>query len=236
MPDLRAFYLVAAALVAYILALIPFALSLSPDAHDWMFSEAGPFERLSVLFWLVLGVFTLFRLRRAPRLALPAGVAAIILGLREAEWHKAFTTDSLLKTNYYEMPGVSLWEKVPAGLVAIAVIGLAVFMAWRGFNAVLRHGGWRTDWGATVLLAGVVLPVIKVVDRAPAILAEDYGVTIGTTLATVVSALEEGVEMVLPLLFMAAVAAYPRTRLNTARACTGAAASTTSRSARGGDA
>lgn len=213
MPDLRAFYLIAAALAGYILALIPFALSLSPAEHDWMFSEAGPFERLSVLFWLVLGGFALFRLRRAPRLAIPAGVAAIVLGLREAEWHKAFTTDSLLKTNYYEMPGVSLWEKVPAGLVALAVIGLGMFMAWRGFDAVLRRGGWRSDWGATVVLAGVVLPVIKVVDRAPAILAEDYGVTMGATLATVVSALEEGVEMVLPLVFLAAVALYARRHL-----------------------
>ncbi len=195
------------ALAIYAVFLLILAVSLDGSTLERAFSEAGPFERLSIAFWLLLAVALLAGRRAALRHRVTLAVTACLLAAREASWHKAFTSDSLFKTNYYEDPTIPLAEKLIAGPVAMALLTLLVVVLIYG-GRLLLQGGWRRPWMRTAIFGVLITAATKVVDRAPAILAEDYGIVLPELTARIIQALEEGVEMALPPIFLVALLQY----------------------------
>ncbi len=196
------------ALLLFIAAMVAFGVGLDEETRTAIFAESGPFETASEWFWFLLAGLCFWHLDAGARYRLALGTAAALAAMREAEWHKQFTTDSLFKTNYYEAADISLAEKIPAGIVAVAAIVLVGYLGVRAVRLLLGRHQWREPWGFVTLLGAGILPVIKVVDRLPNLLIEKADTALPGSVVAVMSTLEEGVEMVLPLIFVAAVLMY----------------------------
>src|SRR5690606_39133983 len=118
------------ALVLYLAALAVLPLALSQPAFEHFFSEEGPIETASTVFWLVAAVVVLARVRPPGRRAWAFALLYVVFAAREAQLHRAFTADSIFKSSYYRRSAAPFEEKLVAGLVAIAILLLLVYVLW----------------------------------------------------------------------------------------------------------
>ena len=86
---------------AAMLAALPFVLSAG--TFDAAFAESGPFERLSLLAWIAAAAVIVVRIRPYGLSAAAFTVLYLLFAAREADLHKAFTTRSISKLNYYRV-------------------------------------------------------------------------------------------------------------------------------------
>ncbi|HEY8607213.1 MAG TPA: hypothetical protein VIM12_08890 [Noviherbaspirillum sp.] len=188
-------------IVLYVALLAALPAYLPTDTVMALFSETGPFEMLSIATWILaaLTVLVAFRATSAGRGPLLTSLLFLMFAMREADWHKKFTADSLLKSNYYRHADAPMAEKVLALIAALVFIGLVAYVGIVILRFLFLRRGWRSRGGAW-LLAGALLVVFgKVLDRAPAELAL-AGHAIGPALKLYASAFEEGLEMIHPLI------------------------------------
>ena len=197
--------LAAATLIAYGAFLVYLGNTVTSVEAESMFGEGGWFEDVSALLWLILAVIILFARPVSLGRRLGMAVVAAALAAREEGWHKAFTADSLFKTDYYQMADVPLAEKVIAGAVAVALTVTLIWLLVAGGRQLFGQGGWRRPWGWVAMTGVAIAPVLKAVDRAPSILRQRFDWVLPEQLGTVMKALEEGFELALPLLFILAL-------------------------------
>lgn len=191
----------AAAIALYVVVLAALPLTLSPPFFHWLFSEEGPIEKASIVFWIFAAIVVLVRTRPLGANAWAFALLFAIFAAREADLHRAFTADSMFKSAYYRHVPASFAEKLVAGIVAIAIILLLVRVLWISIRFLWHERGWRTRCGAWLLAGLVLLVFTKVLDRTPAVLADDFGIRISPLLKMYADAFEEGLEAVLPLMF-----------------------------------
>lgn len=189
-----------AVLVLYAAMLAVTPLVLSPQGFEWFHSEEGPVERAAIVLWIAASVVVLVRIRPFGARAFGFALLYLVFAAREADWHKAFTADSLFKNAYYRRTAAPFEEKLIAGLVAVALLALFAWACWVIFRFLVRERGWRSRSGGWLLAGWALLFLTKVLDRAPAVLAEDYGVQLAPLVGLYFSALEEGMETALPLM------------------------------------
>lgn len=195
-------------LVLYAILLVTLGLTLAPERAEVIFGEEWWFEDLSAVFWLVLGAVLL--IARPIRLSRRIGMAVIAAALaaREEGWHKKFTTDSLFKSDYYQMTGVPMAEKLIAGAVAVGLTITLIWLLVLGGREIVARGGWRRPWGWLALFAVAISPILKAVDRGPSILRVQFDITLPENIDMVMLSLEEGMESALPVLFLLALGLY----------------------------
>lgn len=188
----------AIALFTVLLALFP--LLLSEESFVWVFSEAGPFERLSEPAWIVTALIVIFRIRPLGPRAWAFALLCLAFAAREADWHKAFTGESFLKNSFYRDAARPIEDKLICGAIALVLIGLLLYAGFIIARFLFIRGGWRSRSGGW-LLAGTALVVIgKVLDRLPATLSVDYGIELGPMVKLYATAFEEGMEMIHPMI------------------------------------
>lgn len=191
---------VALALVLYVALLAVLPLVLASDTFAWFFSEEGPVEVAALVFWVVAAVVVLVRIRPLTARAWAFAGLYLAFAAREADLHRAFTADSMLKTSYYRRAVAPIEEKIIAGIVALVLVALFVYVLWVVARFLLRDRGWRSRAGGWLLAGVALLFFCKLLDRAPATLAEDFGVHVAPIVKMYTSAFEEGIEALLPLL------------------------------------
>jgi hypothetical protein len=118
---------------------------------------------------------------------------------REFDAHKLFTGRSVLKVSWYLGPAPWLHKLIAAALVAVLAWALcrvarAAIAAWR--QDWRRHASWAVT-GATLVVVGVAT---KVLDRALNVLHEIAGVSASASERALRTSLEEGLELLLPVL------------------------------------
>lgn len=192
-------------LATYVIWLLVLPLLLPEGDIHALFIEHGPIEQLSVVAWLALGAVALSCQRPITRQAVAFALLTVFLAAREADLHKAFTADSILKTNYYRHSLAPLEEKLAAALVAAIFIALVLYCAFVVGRFLFLRGGWRTRGGMWLLFGSILVVAGKALDRAPAILLEDYGIAFGETGKLYTLVLEEGLELAHPLILAWAV-------------------------------
>ncbi len=193
--------------LAWCAILVVLALELPGERFDWFFSEEGPVEILSCGFWLLLAGACL-TLPGLPRRPWQQGVAAVVAAAREADLHKAFTEASVLKTSYYLKSAAPPAEKLVAALVTLPALVLVIYVLVRGAKLIRRTRAWRFDWGRTVMLATGLLVASKLLDRSEAVSAAWFGFTTPVMMHRFIAAFEEGVECLLPVLFIVVLLQY----------------------------
>lgn len=199
-PIARADVLFAAGTAAYVVLLALMPLVLPEAEFKQAFSETGPFERLSVAAWLVAALTVVVRIRPLGMRAWAFALLFVLFAAREADWHKAFTADSILKTNYYKHAAAPFGEKLAAAIVAIGLIALVMYAGFVIVRFLLRQRGWQSRTGFWLLLGTLLIVFGKALDRAPAILAENFGLVLPPVVGLYVAAFEEGLEMLHPLI------------------------------------
>ncbi|MDZ4079364.1 MULTISPECIES: hypothetical protein [Hydrocarboniphaga] len=209
MPIFLRFRSVLLAEFAYILLLLPLPWLLSWQQMRWLFSEQGPFEVLSAVLWAVLGVLCLLSAKRGPRRLISCGIAGFLGCARELDLHTAITGMSIFKSHYYLKTPAPIAQKLLVGALAIAILALLIDVLLAGLRA-MRHGAPRQDWMCSALLGFVTTTVTKGLDKAEAFTRDLTGHHLPQSWGLVVAALEEGVEMSLPLLFIVALVQYRR--------------------------
>ena len=191
---------IAIAIALYVLLLAVLPLLLPDPLFRFTFSEEGPFEQMSIVAWIFTALVIVVRIRPLGPRAWAFALLCMIFAAREADWHKAFTADSILKTNYYKHAIAPFGEKLAAAGVALAAIALLLYVGFVVARFLLRDGGWRSRAGIW-LIAGTTLVVLgKILDRAPAVLAEDYDIVLSPIVDLYAAAFEEGLEVIHPLI------------------------------------
>ena len=176
------------------------------------FSEAGPAEHLTewLFYALGLGVW-LLRPRGAGRGAtwLALSVFFLACGAREGDLHKHWTGLSVLKGSFY-LGDAPLASKLIAA-AAVGAFALALLQIVRDLARPFWQRWRRGDTVAVTALSFLVtLVVAKVADRSVNLLVEDYGVAVSLSVRALVGAIEESMEMALPLLGGLALWQYRR--------------------------
>lgn len=184
-----------AVIIVCLAVALAFSLSLGPRALQ-LTQEGGPIEIATVVLYAAVLIAGLALWRRGIQAATLVSLAALLMGLREMDAHKAFTTYGVFKTRLYVSPDVPLLEKVLAGgavLVLIILVGLAARSAWRSMRG--RGSPAVLTLGALVAF-GIFL---KEMDGFPRKLA-DVGLMLEPAVLAVSKAVEETGELGLPVL------------------------------------
>jgi hypothetical protein len=192
-----ALVLLVLALSAAGLLLLASLLPLAAGAH--FFSEEGMVERITEACWVFTGLVILRQLPPSSVMTWVLALLCFFCAAREADLHKAFTADSMLKMNYYRRTVAPFAEKFLAGAVALGVVALAG-LALASLFRFVRRGGWRLRHGVWLLAALALMVLTKVFDRLPATLQVDYNLVISQWAQLHLLALEEGLESVAPLM------------------------------------
>lgn len=203
--------LVAVGVVAVLLGALSAAAFLKPAVFSSILEEGGPVERLSVFAWILAALAVWYR-AKLDKQSTAIMLTFLAFGAREADLHKAFSSDSFLKIRYYTEGSFGA-EKLLFGVAALVLIGMLLIAAFCIFRHVFLRGGWRTAFGQVVVVGGALLCLTKVADRLPSILRVKFGVHIHPDLAAALLSFEEVGELIVPTLFIIAFA-----WLNTARA------------------
>lgn len=184
--------------VLYVALLAVLPLVMSPQDLAFTFSEEGVFERASIVGWIAVAAVVMLRIRPLDVRASAFTALFLVFAAREADWHKAFTADSIFKNAYYRRTPAPFEEKLIAGIVALA---LFVYVIYVSVRFLVLERGWRSRAGGWLAFALFLLFAFKAVDRAPAILEVDYGIVLPEIVKLYASAFEEGVESFLPVIF-----------------------------------
>jgi hypothetical protein len=195
-----------AAVIASLTALGALAvwLVLPPDAVMELMNETGPVEiSTSALYFLVaLLPLALFFVppARTDRLSwLAIAVMSAAGGAREMDLHKAWTEKSVLKVSFY-LGHAPLHQKL-VSLLVLGAIGLALsYLLRRHVRRLWQELRQRQAVAISVATLFITTFITKVLDRAINLLAEDYGVHTSFSVKALVSALEETMELGLPIM------------------------------------
>lgn len=193
-------------LTAVLLSSSLFTMVSPPTLEAWT-GEAGFFEIGSAVGWFMLAI-VLLALALAGidrRLSVPSGIIVLAFGMRELDWHKAFTADSILKSNYYLDPPAPLLEKAISATVVLGLLSLLGYLVVT-FAFPLLRALRRYDVGAVTLLNGVSLLIFsKLVDRSVAVASDDWGWLLPAWAGHLQRAVEEPLEFFLPIFFALAL-------------------------------
>lgn len=191
---------VAGAILAMVIFLGMLPLVLMQADFRYLFSEKGPFERISIFAWIFVALIIVWRIR-------PLGIRAwafvslfILFAAREGDLDRVFTGPSMLTLNYYKRAVAPFSEKLMAGIVAFIMFGLIIYAGIVIFRFLFLRGGWRSRTGFWLMFSATLIVFCSVIDRMPAVLAEDYGIVLSPLARFYVAAYEEGLEMINPLI------------------------------------
>ena len=203
------------ALLVYALGLTALVLILSPEQKQTVFSERGPFEMLSIPLWLMLAAWCFAFAHEIRKPLVVCGLLALFAAAREADWHKAFTADSIFKSNYYFDSPAPLTEKVPAGMVALFAFALIFYWLYLGIRFLRSGNALQHQWMQTLVLGTVTVFASKILDRMISWAHDWFGLEITGLLGRFIGAYEEGFEMSLPIIFGIALIQYRRAAMAT---------------------
>lgn len=214
-PNRRIILVIALALIVISALLVATALTLGEERFQWLFDEGGPVEDASMWGWIVLSVLCLVILRSVTLASLSGSVLCLAAAAREADWHKEFTGYSVMKIGFYHHPEYG----VGARLLAFVIMALVITSAVIVIRSLVRN--WREspqnapEWGVVACISIGWLVAMKVADRFRDVFGSLTGIEFGDTSKNILSAWEEGGELLLPVLFGVTVWMFARTERET---------------------
>ena len=165
----------------------------------WL-DESAVVEDLTIVLYLGTAAWLLLH-----RGSIPTGVARALavtmaaFAAREADWHIQFTGTSMLRVSYYFGPA-SAFEKAASLAAVVVVLSAWIYLLRAMMEAWRAHRLGRGALGVNIVTVVGVLAATKLVDRTLSIATEDLGLTTGPAARALQLALEEPLEMVLPVM------------------------------------
>jgi hypothetical protein len=175
-------------------------LALDPASLKALVTEGGSVERLTELLYFALAA-AMWWFRRPGDDVLgwvALCVVFVAFGAREMDLHRAWTGGSMLKVSFYLRDAPLLHKLVSAAVVL--VVAAAMVTVVRRFARGVWQGLRRHETPAiTVAIFLLTMVASKVIDRSINVLHEDFGVLTPAATGALVGAIEEIVELSLPL-------------------------------------
>ncbi len=167
--------------------------------------ESGWIEVTTAALYLIATLALLASWRRDGRFFVHSAVLVALLGARELDLHKAFTSDSILSTRFFFRDQAGLQEKILAGLflLAMAVVVLRYLRNWPRLRDGLRR---RSPAAISAALAILLLPATKSLDAFGRV-AKGFGFEI-TFDINAVGIVEESVELAIPTVIILATVQF----------------------------
>lgn len=145
--------------------------SLLPvQASVFIFSESGPFEILSFILWFIFAMAVILFMRPRNWTTISLALLATVAGLRELGANKALTSESITRISSYLNADI-IW------LERLSVAGFIVFLGVPSTLLLVKFGRWlfqrnglEHPVGQIVLLAFLLVPVTKILERLKAYL------------------------------------------------------------------
>ncbi len=96
------------------------------------FKEGGPIEQITPVLFLIASLLAgISFIKHQVNLRFVFTLAMALATMRELDWHKAWTTDSVLKSRFYLNDITPLYEKIIGGGVILLLLYIAVSLAWK---------------------------------------------------------------------------------------------------------
>lgn len=200
-------------LLLFSLLLLVIVYALDPAVTHRLTAETGLFELMSPPLWVGLAVLCLIKLGGNNRWGPGTAFLALIFAAREADWHKAFTADSIFKHAFYRSTEISSVQKFWGGLAAAISVVVLLWMLLACVRHVFKTKAWRRAWGRLTLLSIALMVFTKVCDRLENIIKIDYGILMSARESAIFHMHEEGIEMLLPILFAVALLMWAKDRV-----------------------
>jgi hypothetical protein len=187
-------------LTALVLAVGAWML-LPLDVVASLSSEGALVEESTAVLFFVAAAATLSLRRNAVGLALVAALCTLFLafGARELDLHRAWTHGSMLKVSFYLGPAPLVSKLISVAVLALfatsVIYLLRVGVAW--LPGALRK---RSPVAVTIFMFILALVASKLLDRSISVLHEDFGVFFSPGVPVLTQAMEEMLELTLPLL------------------------------------
>lgn len=203
-----------APLLAALLAVLLW-LSLAPPQVMHVMREGGPIEGMTEILYFLLAAALWLSPRAAGewRTTLALSVMLAAAGAREMDLHKHWTGTSVLKVSFY-LRDAPLHQKIVAFVILALIAAAAIDLLRRHGQALWQRLKAREPVACSIALFFVTMAISKVLDRSINVLAEDFGIASSASVLALVSALEETVELSLPV--MAGLARWQYLRLRRA--------------------
>ena len=187
-------------------------LSMDPPQVMHVMREGGPIEGMTeILYFSALWLSP--RAAGEWRTTLALSVMLAAAGAREMDLHKHWTGTSVLKVSFY-LRDAPLHQKIVAFVILALIAAAAIDLLRRHGQALWQRLKAREPVACSIALFFVTMAISKVLDRSINVLAEDFGIASSASVLALVSALEETVELALPV--MAGLARWQYLRLKNA--------------------
>lgn len=175
-------------------------LALEPATLKAFTTEGGLVERPTELLYFALAAAMWWWRRPEDELLGWAALCVVFVafGAREMDLHKAWTGGSMLKLSFY-LREAPLVQKLVSGAAVLTVAAAGALLARRYARKVWQDFRRGETVATTVAVFFVTMVVSKVFDRSINILIEDFGVITPAATGVLVGAVEEILELSLPL-------------------------------------
>lgn len=178
---------------------------VSPETYSFVFKEGGVVETLSAAGYFAAFALLLFHIVRQKK---PAGwslcVMILCFGFRELDFDKRFTTMGVFKARFYSSSEVMVSEKAIGVLVILALVVCLYYLIKAHARLFFRNLKTFDPVAITVFLALAVMGASKTLDGLPRKL-KPLGAVFSNHAKTVLGTVEELLELLVPVLMIAAI-------------------------------
>ncbi|MGV2950259.1 hypothetical protein [Acinetobacter sp. AGC35] len=184
------------------------ALNAPASVTQYLFSESGAFEVMSPWLWYLLAVLCLLNVEIKLNTRVFTAIAATLLGLREMDFHKQVFEMSFIKTNFYRSAEIPLMDKLLGFILLLGIIFVFLVLAKKLVQTIRSMKDSLNIAHFFIFLTIACGGLSKVLDRTTSTLKDEFGIQLVPHTQIMIMTIEEGVEMLLPVLLIVAVLSY----------------------------
>nr|WP_228284861.1 hypothetical protein [Acinetobacter sp. AR2-3] len=163
---------------------------------------------MSPWLWYLLAVLCLLNVEIKPNTRVFTAIAATLLGLREMDFHKQVFEMSFIKTNFYRSAEIPLMDKLLGFILLLGIIFVFLVLAKKLVQTIRSMKNSLNIAHFFIFLTIACGGLSKVLDRTTSTLKEEFGIQLVPHTQIMIMTIEEGVEMLLPVLLIVAVLSY----------------------------
>lgn len=185
-----------------------------PSANMLKFvEENGTVEMLTLVCYVIAILVVIFgnvQARFTTKLA--TIIMLVYMFMREADWHKSVSSESILKIKFWLDGHIPVSEKLLAIVILIPVLWMMIYFVWNYTKSF-----WKALWSGegyaiSILMFLFTLGTSKVLDRSLNVLTELYQMHFPEWLVALQTSQEEFLECLLPVLIIVVLVQYKRSR------------------------
>ena len=193
-------------------ALIVWAVLPSVDMLKFV-EENGTVENLTLVFYVIAILVVIFdRIPARFSTKLATIIMLSYMFMREADWHKSLSSESILKIKFWLGSHIPVSDKLLAIGVLIPVAWMIVYFVWNYTKSFWKALWEGEGYAISILMFLFTLVASKVLDRSLNMLTELYQMYFPEWLVALQTSQEEFLECLLPILIIVVIIQYKRSR------------------------